>query len=130
MLKVDCGENALLSGFHFEFSEGGRWARSKYTCSKAGGAPVVMEPSTTIESRFHSAEGIFCPKFRDMTTGRYRYENTAASGETLTFQEGASATPVPRRLAERIRSVPSWSNSRWQMSQTSTVNSKRKVCRT
>jgi hypothetical protein len=25
---------------------------------------------------------------------------------------GASATPVPRRLAERIRSVPSWSNSR------------------
>jgi len=23
MLKVDCGENALLSGFHFEFSEGG-----------------------------------------------------------------------------------------------------------
>ncbi|CAL1159414.1 unnamed protein product [Cladocopium goreaui] len=87
MLKVDCGENALLSGFHFEFSEGGRWARSKYTCSKAGGAPVVMEPSTTIESRFHSAEGIFCPKFRDMTTGRYRYENTAASGETLTFQE-------------------------------------------
>ena len=22
--------------------------------------------------RFHSAEGIFCPKFRDMTTGRYR----------------------------------------------------------
>lgn len=130
MLKVDCGENALLSGFHFEFSEGGRWARSKYTCSKAGGAPVVMEPSTTIESRFHSAEGIFCPKFRDMTTGRYRYENTAASGETLTFQEGASATPVPRRLAERIRSVPSWSNSRWQMSRTSTVNSKRKVCRT
>ena len=29
MIKVDCGLNGLLSGFHFEFSEGGRWARSK-----------------------------------------------------------------------------------------------------
>ena len=35
MITVDCGMNGLLSGFHFEFSEGGRWARSKYTCSKA-----------------------------------------------------------------------------------------------
>ena len=35
MINVDCGKNGLLSGFHFEFSEGGRWARSKYTCSKA-----------------------------------------------------------------------------------------------
>ena len=49
MITVDCGANGLLSGFHFEFSEGGRWARSRYTCSKAGGAPVVMEPSTKIE---------------------------------------------------------------------------------
>ena len=36
MITVDCGMNGLLSGFHFEFSEGGRWARSKYTCSKVG----------------------------------------------------------------------------------------------
>ena len=35
MITVDCGMNGLLSGFHFEFSEGGRWARSRYTCSKA-----------------------------------------------------------------------------------------------
>ncbi|CAE7226908.1 ACBP2, partial [Symbiodinium pilosum] len=60
MIKVDCGADALLSGFHFEFSEGGRWARSKFTCSKAGGAPVVMEPSTTIESLTREPEGRVC----------------------------------------------------------------------
>jgi hypothetical protein len=58
MINVDCGKNGLLSGFHFEFSEGGRWARSKYTCSKAGGAPVVMEPSTLIEPLIQTTEGL------------------------------------------------------------------------
>lgn len=86
MLKIDCGENALLSGFHFEFSEGGRWARSKFTCSKAGGAPVVMEPSTTVETQFHRSEGVFCPAFRSTDTGRYTYENSI-TGDTLVFQE-------------------------------------------
>ncbi|CAE7865610.1 ACBP4 [Symbiodinium microadriaticum] len=97
MIKVDCGADALLSGFHFEFSEGGRWARSKYTCSKAGGAPVVMEPSTTIESMTQAPEGIFCPLEPDAHTGRYKspvsklgmtwagYVN-ALTGDTLSFE--------------------------------------------
>jgi hypothetical protein len=41
MLKVDCGENALLSGFHFEFSEGGAGdpnvASKRNCCTKNGG---------------------------------------------------------------------------------------------
>jgi len=89
MIKVDCGENSLLSGFHFEFSEGGRWARSKYTCSKAGGAPVVMEPSTAIESLSQEAEGIFCPFSLDGHTGRFRYANNR-TGDILLFQKDGS----------------------------------------
>ncbi|CAE7438803.1 ACBP2 [Symbiodinium sp. CCMP2592] len=85
MIKVDCGADALLSGFHFEFSEGGRWARSKYTCAKAGGAPVVMEPSTTIESMTQAPEGVFCPLEPDAHTGRYKYVNTL-TGDTLSFE--------------------------------------------
>ncbi|CAE7841182.1 ACBP2, partial [Symbiodinium necroappetens] len=85
MIKVDCGADALLSGFHFEFSEGGRWARSKYTCAKAGGAPVVMEPSTTIESMTQAPEGIFCPLEPDAHTGRYKYVN-ALTGDALSFE--------------------------------------------
>ena len=27
MMPVDCGQNAVLGGFHFEFSEGGKWGR-------------------------------------------------------------------------------------------------------
>ena len=46
MITVDCGMNGLLSGFHFEFSEGGRWARSKYTCSKAGGVTHAIAVTT------------------------------------------------------------------------------------
>jgi len=86
MIKADCGENALLSGFHFEFSEGGRWARSKFTCSKAGGAPVVVEPSTAIESLSQEAEGVFCPIAFDSHTGRYKYANNR-TGDVLLFQK-------------------------------------------
>ena len=85
MITVDCGMNGLLSGFHFEFSEGGRWARSKYTCSKAGGAPVVMEPSTTVEAMSQDTEGVFCPKRLDPHSGSYNYENVL-TGDTLTFE--------------------------------------------
>lgn len=84
MIKVDCGLNGLLSGFHFEFSEGGRWARSKFICSKAGGAPVVMEPSTAVESLSQTPEGIFCPLRPDLKTGRFMYAN-AQTGDTLTY---------------------------------------------
>ena len=27
MMPVSCGQNAVLGGFHFEFSEGGKWGR-------------------------------------------------------------------------------------------------------
>ena len=43
MIKVDCGADALLSGFHFEFSEGGRWARSKCL-----GRDFIMRPQRMI----------------------------------------------------------------------------------
>ncbi|CAK8992037.1 unnamed protein product [Durusdinium trenchii] len=89
MITVDCGMNGLLSGFHFEFSEGGRWARSKYTCSKAGGAPVVMEPSTMIEALIQDTEGVFCPKTLDVDTGRYEYENII-TGDKLNFQSNGA----------------------------------------
>eukprot|EP00435_Cladocopium_sp_Y103_P034010 s209_g8.t1 len=89
MINVDCGKNGLLSGFHFEFSEGGRWARSKYTCSKAGGAPVVMEPSTLIEPLIQSNEGVFCPKTLNAHTGRYDYENVV-TGDVLSFQNSGA----------------------------------------
>ncbi|CAE7578834.1 ACBP2 [Symbiodinium natans] len=98
MIKVDCGKNGLLSGFHFEFSEGGRWARSKYTCSKAGGAPVVVEPSRTIRKLYDSQEGTYCPV--DKRAGRLRYENYE-TGDMLDMQEdgawcvgGQCSTPV------------------------------------
>ena len=42
MIKVDCGADALLSGFHFEFSEGGRWARSKCLRQRNEVSSVIM----------------------------------------------------------------------------------------
>ncbi|CAJ1455722.1 unnamed protein product [Effrenium voratum] len=106
MITVDCGANGLLSGFHFEFSEGGRWARSRYTCSKAGGAPVVMEPSTKIEQLTQAPEGVFCPSAFDQRTGRFEYENSI-TGDTLTFQSSGawcvgSACSVPLGGADPI----------------------------
>ena len=34
----------------------------RFICSKAGGAPVVMEPSTAVESLSETPEGWFCFK--------------------------------------------------------------------
>jgi len=84
MLRITCGDNGLVSGFHFEFSEGGKWARAKYTCSKAGGAPVVVEPAGLVAALLPDEEGIYCPSLRDAGSGRLSYASEA--GVTLEFQ--------------------------------------------
>ncbi|CAE8641344.1 unnamed protein product [Polarella glacialis] len=84
MLRVTCGDNGLVSGFHFEFSEGGKWARAKYTCSKAGGAPVVVEPAGLVPALLPDEEGIYCPSLRDTGSGRLSYASEA--GVILEFQ--------------------------------------------
>ncbi|CAE8614700.1 unnamed protein product [Polarella glacialis] len=82
MLEADCGENALLSGFHFEFSQGGKWARVRYTCCKAGGAPVVIEARGLEQSLVSDFDKIFCPHGKDVS-GRLTY--LSSSGEALAF---------------------------------------------
>ncbi|CAE8585541.1 unnamed protein product, partial [Polarella glacialis] len=88
MLTISCGDNGLLSGFHFEYSEGGKWARAKYTCSKAGGAPVVMEPAGVVTTLLLDEEGIYCPALRDFASGRLSY--TSEEGEMLEFKANGS----------------------------------------
>lgn len=71
----------MLGGFHFEFSEGGRWARVRYSCCKAGGAPIVIDPRGQVPDLMSPFDGVFCPKSRD-PSGRLEYES---SGRSLTF---------------------------------------------
>ncbi|CAJ1443682.1 unnamed protein product [Effrenium voratum] len=108
MMHTDCGGNAVLGGFHFEFSEGGRWARVRYSCCKAGGAPIVIDPRGQVPDLMSPFDGVFCPKSRD-PSGRLEYES---SGRSLTFDRSlgkwcigsecshvtASATPLDAPL--------------------------------
>lgn len=55
------------------------WLGSNQLVDEAGGAPVVMEPSTTVEAMSQDTEGIFCPKRLDPHTGSYNYENVPCS---------------------------------------------------
>jgi len=43
-LSVVCPQDALLNGFHFEFSQGGRWIRFRYTCCNAIGVDDTLVP--------------------------------------------------------------------------------------
>lgn len=70
-LSVVCGDNALLKGFHFEFSEGGKWARFRYTCCKAAGAPMAVVPRGPREAPA-SNDGLYCPLSVD-ESGRSTY---------------------------------------------------------
>jgi len=71
-LSVVCSQDALLNGFHFEFSEGGRWIRFRYTCCHASGAPMAIVPSSA--GSVPSIEGHHCPVGKD-ASGRLIYKN-------------------------------------------------------
>jgi len=75
MLQADCGENSVLSGFHFEFSEGGKWQRVRFKCCKAGGAPVTMDPRGQVPDLVSRFDGVFCARGRD-ASGRLEYESS------------------------------------------------------
>lgn len=88
--------------------------------SEAGGAPVVMEPSTLVEPLIQGTEGVFCPKVLDSYTGRFEYENVA-TGDKLTFgRDGrwcvgsdcsapmGGATPVGSMMATHQVRFLSW----------------------
>lgn len=74
MLQANCGENSVLGGFHFEFSEGGRWQRIRYKCCKAGGAPVTMDPRGQVPDLVSPFDGVFCPSQLD-ASGRFKYQS-------------------------------------------------------
>ncbi|CAE7250862.1 unnamed protein product [Symbiodinium natans] len=79
-LVVSCGENSVISSFHFEFSEGGRWARVRYFCCKAGGSPTVIEPAGYRKPA--GDDGKYCPQSLDVS-GRPVYKS--ADGKLLQF---------------------------------------------
>eukprot|EP00438_Fugacium_kawagutii_P028788 Skav211403 [mRNA] locus=scaffold1528:353176:354136:- [translate_table: standard] len=83
MMTVTCGHDSVLGGFHFEFSEGGRWGRVRYQCCKAGGAPVSFDPRGQIAELVSHFDGTFCPTGRD-ASDRPQYAATHGS-DTLTF---------------------------------------------
>ena len=86
MLTVTCGHNSVLGGFHFEFSEGGRWGRVRYQCCKAGGAPVTFDPRGQLSQLVSPFDGTYCPTARD-ASGRPQYGSS--NGQTLTFDRDA-----------------------------------------
>ena len=55
-------KDALLNGFHFEFSEGGKWIRFRYTCCHAAGAPTALVPVGPTAPP--DVEGLYCPVAR------------------------------------------------------------------
>lgn len=86
MLTVTCGHNSVLGGFHFEFSEGGRWGRVRYQCCKAGGAPVTFDPRGQLSQLVSPFDGTYCPTARD-ASGRPQYGSS--NEQTLTFDRDA-----------------------------------------
>ncbi|CAJ1380020.1 unnamed protein product, partial [Effrenium voratum] len=81
-LQVACPTDALLNGFHFEFSEGGNWMRFRYTCCKAAGAPMVL--SSTTPTAAPAVEGMYCADGKD-ASGRPSYKRVAGGGNRLSF---------------------------------------------
>eukprot|EP00435_Cladocopium_sp_Y103_P000050 s4143_g1.t1 len=81
-LSIVCPQDALLNGFHFEFSEGGRWIRFRYTCCHAAGAPMALIPVQPDHASF-LLEGIYCPVGKD-ASGRPMYDQTFESPTVLT----------------------------------------------
>ncbi|CAE7479165.1 unnamed protein product, partial [Symbiodinium natans] len=79
-LKVACKTDSLLNGFHFEFSEGGNWARFRYTCCKAAGAPLALLNKLPLPMR--QIEGLYCPVRKD-TSGRLEYRQKFAGEQTI-----------------------------------------------
>ncbi|CAK8997764.1 unnamed protein product [Durusdinium trenchii] len=82
MLRTDCGENSVIAALHFEYSEGGKWARSRYRCCKAGGAPITFDPRGQVADLVSPFDGVYCPGDRDVS-GRLRYVSSA--GKALSF---------------------------------------------
>lgn len=80
-LSIVCPQDALLNGFHFEFSEGGRWIRFRYTCCHAAGAPMALIPVQPGPAS--SIEGLYCPVGKD-ASGRPMYDQTFESPTVLT----------------------------------------------
>lgn len=104
MLQANCGENSVLGGFHFEFSEGGKWQRVRYRCCKAGGAPVTMDPRGQVPDLVSPMDGVYCPTLRD-DSGRFQY---AAGSQVLKFDRtvgkwclGTDCSDVTGRLKGR-----------------------------
>ncbi|CAK9063338.1 Retinoschisin (Fragment) [Durusdinium trenchii] len=80
-LSVVCPQDALLNGFHFEFSEGGKWIRFRYTCCHASGAPTAIVPVAPMAAP--DVEGLYCPVGKD-ASGRAIYEQSFESASQLT----------------------------------------------
>ncbi|CAE7196704.1 unnamed protein product [Symbiodinium sp. CCMP2592] len=70
-MTVLCKEDSLLNGFHFEFSDGGKWARFRTNCCKAAGVPVALDNSASppLPAGF---DGLYCPQQKD-ESGRFIY---------------------------------------------------------
>ena len=83
MLTVTCGHNSVLGGFHFEFSEGGKWGRVRYQCCKAGGAPVTFDARGQISELSSPFDGTYCPTGRD-ASDRPEY-GAVGTTQTLSF---------------------------------------------
>ncbi|CAE7824831.1 unnamed protein product [Symbiodinium sp. CCMP2592] len=73
---LECPADSLFSGFEFEFSEGGRWARFRYTCCQAAGAPVAVLNRGALRPR-EDTDGLYCPVAWD--AGRLRYQKQVRS---------------------------------------------------
>ena len=91
-LHIVCPQHDLLSAVHFEYSEGGLWARFKYVCCKEAGAPVAMVSKGPDHARVNRLEGTYCPE-KVGSSGRLDYIQKAwGSWQTkklakLTFSE-------------------------------------------